>query len=78
MKVLNIGFGNIVNKDLIVAILNWDSQPVKRIVQEGRERGVLLDATFGRKTRSVIITTSNHIILSSIQTETLTQRIKED
>lgn len=77
METLNIGFGNIVNQDKIVSILNADSQPIKRLIQEAREREMLLDGTMGRKTRSVIITVSNHVVLSSLQTETVQQRLEE-
>ena len=63
MKLLNIGFGNMVSTERLVAIVSPDSAPIKRMIQEGRDRGVLIDATYGRKTRSVVIMDSDHIIL---------------
>ncbi len=75
IKLINIGFGNIVLANRIVAIVSPESAPIKRIIQEARDRGMLVDATYGRKTRAVIITDSEHIILSSIQPETVANRI---
>lgn len=77
MEIINIGFGNIVNCDKIVSVLNADSQPIKRLIQGAKERDMLLDGTLGRKTRSVIVTVSNHVILSSLQTETIQQRMEQ-
>ena len=74
MKLINIGFGNMVSGDRLIAIVSHESAPIKRIVQEARERGMLVDATYGRRTRSVIITDSDHIILSALQAETLGNR----
>lgn len=74
MKLINIGFGNMVLGQRIIAIVSPESAPIKRIVQEARERGMLVDATYGRRTRSVIITDSDHIILSALQAETLGNR----
>lgn len=74
-KLINIGFGNIVLANRIVAIVSPESAPIKRIVQESRDKGVLIDATYGRRTRAVIITDSGHVILSSIQPETVANRI---
>ena len=74
MKLINIGFGNLVSGDRLIAIVSPESAPIKRIVQEARERGMLVDATYGRRTRSVIITDSDHIILSALQAETLGNR----
>lgn len=74
MKLINIGFGNIVSGDRIVAIVSPESAPIKRIVQEARDKGLLIDASCGRRTRSVIITDSDHVILSAIQTETIAGR----
>ena len=76
MKLINIGFGNILTASRIVAIVSPDSAPLKRMVQESRERGTLIDATYGRRTRAIIFTDSNHIVLSSIQPETIANRIK--
>lgn len=75
IKLINIGFGNIVLANRIVSIVSPESAPIKRIVQEARENGRLVDATYGRRTRAVIITDSEHIILSSIQPETVANRI---
>lgn len=75
MKLINVGFGNIVSSDRIIAIVSPESAPIKRMIQEARENGNLIDATYGRRTRSVIITDSDHIILSAIQTETVAGRI---
>ncbi len=74
MKLINIGFGNIVSGDRVISIVSPESAPIKRIVQEARDRGVLIDATCGRRTRAVIITDSDHVILSAIQTETIAGR----
>lgn len=74
MKLINVGFGNIVSGDRVVAIVSPDSAPIKRIVQESKEKGLLIDATCGRRTRAVIITDSDHVILSAIQTETIAGR----
>lgn len=74
-KLINIGFGNIVLSNRIIAIVSPESAPIKRIIQEARDNGKLVDATYGRRTRAVIITDSEHIILSSIQPETVANRI---
>lgn len=73
-KLVNIGFGNIVSGNRIIAIVSPESAPIKRIINEAKDKGKLIDATYGRRTRAVIITDSNHIILSSIQPETVAQR----
>ncbi|MDL2248831.1 DUF370 domain-containing protein [Tyzzerella sp. OttesenSCG-928-J15] len=75
IKLINIGYGNIVLANRILAIISPESAPVKRIIQEAREDKLLIDATYGRRTRAVIITDSGHIILSSIQPETVASRI---
>ena len=75
MKLLNIGFGNMVSTDRLVAIVSPDSAPIKRMIQEGRDRGVLIDATYGRKTRSVVLLDSDHIVLSAIQPDTVAARL---
>lgn len=75
IKLINIGFGNIVSARRIVAIVSPESAPIKRIIQEARERGMLIDATYGRRTRAVIITDSDHIILSAVQPETVAHRL---
>ena len=74
MKLINVGFGNIIAGDRVVAIVSPDSAPIKRIIQESKEKGLLIDATCGRRTRAVIITDSDHVILSAIQTETIAGR----
>ena len=75
MKLLNIGFGNMVSTDRLIAIVSPDSAPIKRMIQEGRDRGVRIDATYGRKTRSVVIMDSDHIVLSAIQPDTVAARL---
>jgi len=75
MKLINIGFGNIVSANRLIAIVSPESAPIKRIIQEARERGMLIDATYGRRTRAVIITDSDHIILSAVQPETVAHRL---
>lgn len=75
MKLINIGFGNMVSADRVVALVSPDSAPMKRLIQDTRDTGMLIDVTCGRRTRSVIITDSEHIILSAIQPETVSNRI---
>ena len=75
MKLINIGFGNVVLANKIVAIVGTESAPIKRIIQEAKDRGRLIDATYGRRTRAVIITDSDHIILSAVQPETVANRL---
>lgn len=74
---VNIGFGNIIYLSRIIAIVNPGSSPMKRMKDEAKKRGKLIDATEGRKTRSIIITDSDHVILSALQVETILQRINE-
>ena len=71
MKLINIGFGNLVSSDKLVSIVAPDSAPVKRIVQEAKSNGMLIDATCGRKCKSVLITDSNHVILSAVSSEAI-------
>ena len=78
MQLVNIGFGNMVSANRIVAIVSPESAPIKRIIQDSKERGTLIDATHGRRTRAVIITDSGHIILTYLQAETLANRISEE
>lgn len=78
MKLVNIGFGNTVLADKIVAIVSPDSAPIKRMVQDAKDNGTAIDATFGRKTRAVIVMNSNHIVLSAVQAETIADRIDKD
>lgn len=75
MKLINIGFGNMVLANRLVAIVSPESAPIKRIVQEAKERGSLIDATYGRRTRAVLITDSEHVILSALQPETVGGRL---
>ena len=75
MKLINIGYGNMVSAGRVIAIVSPESAPIKRMVQDARDSGSLIDATYGRRTRAVIITDSGHIILSAIQTETVAGRI---
>ena len=78
MQLVNIGFGNIVSANRIVAIVSPESAPIKRIVQEAKDNGNVIDATYGRKTRGVLIMDSGHVILSSIQPETVASRMDKD
>ena len=78
MKLLNIGFGNMVNADRIIGIVSPDSAPVKRLVKEARERGMLIDASYGRSTRAVLIMDSDHVVLSGIPLESITGRAAEE
>ena len=75
MKLINIGFGNLVSAGRVVAVVSPDSAPVKRLVQEARDRGMLIDATFGRKTASVFIMDSDHVVLSALSTEKMAPRL---
>lgn len=75
IKLINIGFGSIVSANRLIAIISPESAPIKRTIQEARERGKLIDATYGRRTRAVLITDSEHIILSAIQPETVAHRL---
>ena len=77
MKLINIGFGNMVAANRLVAIVSPESAPIKRIIQDAKERGVLIDATYGRRTRAVLITDSDHVILSAVQPETVANRFGE-
>lgn len=75
MKIINIGFGNMVNSDKIIAVVSPESAPIKRIVREAEDRGLLVNATYGRKTRAVVVMDSEHIVLSALQPETISGRI---
>ncbi|MBQ7034634.1 MAG: DUF370 domain-containing protein [Clostridia bacterium] len=77
MKLINIGFGNMINSSRIIAIVSPDSAPIKRVVTEAKDRSVLVDATYGRRTRAVIITDSEHVILSPLQPETVANRLND-
>lgn len=78
MKLINIGFGNMVNANRLVAIVSPESAPIKRIIQDCKERGTLIDVTHGRRTRAVIITDSDHVILTYLQSETVANRLNND
>lgn len=75
MKLVNIGFGNMVSANRMVAIVSPESAPIKRIIQEARDRSMLIDATYGRRTRAVIVMDSDHVILSAILPETVAHRL---
>ena len=75
MKLINIGFGNMVSAGRLIAIVSPDSAPIKRMVQEARDRGVLIDATYGRRTRAVLSMDNDHLVLSALQTETVANRL---
>ena len=74
IQLINIGFGNIVSANRVIAIVSPESAPIKRIITDARERGQLIDASYGRRTRAVIITDSSHVVLSAIQPETVAHR----
>ena len=75
IKLVNIGFGNIVAANRIISIISPESAPIKRIIQEARDKGMLVDATYGRRTRAVVVVDSGHIILSAVQPETVGSRV---
>ncbi len=75
VKLINIGFGNLVSAERLVAVVSPDSAPVKRMVQEARDRGALIDASFGRKTKAVLIMDSGHIVLSALQNASVAGRL---
>lgn len=77
-KLLNIGFGNVINTEKVIAMLRPDSAPAKRIIQRGKEEERIIDATQGRRTRSIIIMETNQVILSALMPETLTNRVNEE
>lgn len=74
MKLINIGFGNMVSSQRVLAIVSPESAPIKRIIQEAKDRSMLIDATYGRKTRSVFIMDTDHVVLSAIQTDSILSR----
>lgn len=77
MKLINIGFGNMVSANRLVAIVSPESAPIKRIIQDAKEKGTLIDATYGRRTRAVIVTDSDHVVLSAVQPETVANRLND-
>jgi len=78
MKLINIGFGNIISADRMIAIVSPDSAPIKRMVQEAKDNKTAIDATYGRRTRAVIIMDSGHLVLSAVQPETVAGRLDKD
>ncbi|HJJ12975.1 MAG: extracellular matrix/biofilm regulator RemA [Clostridia bacterium] len=78
MQLVNIGFGNIVSANRIIAIVSPESAPIKRMVQEAKDKGTAIDATYGRRTRAVVITDSDHLILSALQPETVAARLDKN
>ena len=75
IKLINIGFGNIVAANRVISIISPESAPIKRIIQEARDKGMPIDATYGRRTRAVVVADSGHIILSAVQPETVANRL---
>ena len=75
MQLVNIGFGSLISAERLIAVVSPDSAPVKRLVQEARDRGMLIDATFGRKTASVFIMDSDHVVLSALSTDKMAPRL---
>ena len=78
MKLIKIGFGNMVNADRVIAVISPDSAPVKRLIQDAREKGALIDASYGRRTQAVLIMDSDHVILSGIALESVTGRFAQE
>ena len=78
MQLINIGFGNMVSCERVVAIVAPESAPIKRIIQDARDKGTLIDATYGRKTRAVIVMDSDHVVLSALAPETVGSRFEID
>ena len=78
MKLINIGFGNMINAGRLITIVSPESAPIKRIIQDAKEKGGLIDATYGRRTSAVIIMDSGHVILSAVQPETVAGRLSDD
>lgn len=78
MKLINIGFGNLISASRLLSVISPDSAPVKRLVQEARDRGMLIDASFGRKTRSVLVMDTDHVILSALEPKVVANRIQTE
>ncbi len=78
MSLINIGFGNIVLSEKVVAVISPESAPIKRVIREAEEKGKLINATYGRRTRAVLVTDSDHIILSALQPETISNRLMQE
>lgn len=77
MKLINIGFGNMVSSDRLLSVVSPESAPIKRMVQEAKERAMLIDASFGRKTRAVIVMDTDHVVLSAITPEQIAKRLAD-
>ena len=77
MKLINIGFGNMVSASRLVAIVSPESAPIKRIMQDAKEQGTLIDATYGRRTRAVLLTDSDHVFLSALHPDTVANRLND-
>ena len=75
MRLINIGFGNMVNAERVMAVVSPESAPIKRIIREAEDKGNLINATYGRRTRAVLVMDSDHIVLSALQTETVAGRL---
>ena len=78
MQLISIGFGNMINAGRLITIVSPESAPIKRIIQEAKEKGLLIDATYGRRTRAVVIMDSDHVILSAVQPETIAGRLSSE
>lgn len=78
MRLINIGFGNMVSAERVISVISPESAPVKRIIREAEDRGLLVNATYGRRTRAVLVMDSKHVILSAIQPETIAGRLEDD
>ena len=78
MKLVNIGFGNMISAGRLIAVVSPESAPIKRMIQEARENGMLIDATYGRKTQAVLVMDSDHVVLSALQPETVESRASEE
>ena len=78
MKLINIGFGNMISASRLITIVSPESAPIKRIIQDAKDKGMLIDATYGRRTRAVIIMDSDHVILSAVHPETVAGRLNRD
>lgn len=78
MNLINIGFGNMISSSRLIAIVSPESAPIKRLISDARAKGTLIDATYGRKTRAVIVMDSDHIILTAIHPETVARRVDSD
>ena len=78
MNLISIGFGNMINANRLITLVSPESAPIKRIIQDAKEKGLLIDATYGRRTRAVIIMDSDHVILSAVQPETVARRLNDE